>query len=807
MKTAAIYARVSSDRQKEEQTITSQTSALRAYAAEHGYLVPEGWVYEDEGWSGATLVRPGLERVRDLAAQGQVESLLVYSPDRLSRKYAYQVLLLEEFARAGVEVVFVRAPRVETPEEVLLVQFQGMIAEYEKAQISERTRRGKRHRARCGVVNVLSGAPYGYRYVRKAEGELARYEVLEPEAAVVREVFRRYTEETGSTIGALARWLTDSGIPTRTGKPQWERSTIWGMLRNPAYQGTACFQKTAMTPREHVRVTRRLRQRGGVPVHPASLRDRPREEWIEIPVPALVTPTQYTLAQARLAENRRFAARHTKTPSLLQGLLVCRSCGYAYYRTSTRTARRRLFYYRCLGSDHYRYPEGRRCTNRPVRQDALDALVWAEVIRLLENPSLVRQEIDRRLAALRTEHPITVKRESLVKTLDRIREAMGRLIEAYQEELLSLEELRKRMPPLRQRETTAEAQLVAFEAELTDAETYVTLAQSLEGFLAKLREAAHTLALADRQRVVRLILKEVQVGPATLVLRHSIPVPGNHPDPGYLLRGRSQHPALGYAPFPGGFEHQLEQVQNLAVLDPTGHLAEQQVVPHGVKVGRQIHVDHPRLALDDVLFHPSHRLMRRPPRSIPVRPLTEVRFENGLHDEFERPLHHPVPYRRNAQHADFASTLGDLDAPVPQWSIGACDQFVPKLGEKRLHAGRLDRLERDPVDPGGPVVALHERVRRLQRLRLHHMNVQAPEPLRRVSLRRDIDPPPQVLQTHGRRGHAAPASHVVGGRADQQGPFAPRALPRFLATTNPSATLSSSADFPGAPVIRPTCLR
>jgi site-specific DNA recombinase len=538
VKTAAIYARVSSDRQKEEQTITSQTSALRAYAAEHGYLVPDGWIYEDEGWSGATLVRPGLERVRDLAAQGQVDALLVYSPDRLSRKYAYQVLLLEEFARAGVDVVFVRAPRVETPEEVLLLQFQGMIAEYEKAQISERTRRGKRHRARCGVVNVLSGAPYGYRYVRKAEDELARYEILEPEAAVVRDVFRRYTEEAWS-IGALARRLTESGIPTRTGKRQWERSTIWGMLRNPAYQGTACFQKTAMTPREHVRVTRRLRQRGGVPARPSALRDRPREEWIEIAVPALVSPTQYALAQVRLAENRRFAARHTKVPSLLQGLLVCRACGYAYYRTSTRTSRRKLFYYRCLGSDDYRYPEGRRCTNRPVRQDALDALVWGEVIRLLENPELVRQEIDRRLAALRTEHPVTVKRESLVRALTRIRRAIARLIEAYQEALLSMEELRTRLPPLRQREATAETQLAAFEAELTDAETYVMLAESLESFLAKLQESAHTLALADRQRVVRLILKEVQVGPDTLVLRHSIPVPGGHPDPGYLLCGRS----------------------------------------------------------------------------------------------------------------------------------------------------------------------------------------------------------------------------------------------------------------------------
>ena len=195
-----------------------------------------------------------------------------------------------------------------------------------------------------------------------------------------------------------------------------------------------------------------------------------------------------------------------------------------------------------LGADDYRYPEGRRCTNHPVRQDALDALVWDEVIRLLENPSLVRQEIDRRLAALRTEHPITVERESLVKTLARIRGAIARLIEAYQEELLSLEELRKRMPPLRQRETAAEAQLHIFEAELMDAETYMTLAESLEGFLAKLRETAETRALPDRQRLVRLILKEVQVGPDTLVLRHSIPVPGNHPDPGYPLRGWSHLP-------------------------------------------------------------------------------------------------------------------------------------------------------------------------------------------------------------------------------------------------------------------------
>lgn len=169
MRAAAIYARVSSDRQKEEHTIASQTAALMAFAREQDCDVPVEWVFEDEGYSGASLVRPGLERVRDLAAEGRIEAVLVHAPDRLSRRYAHQILLIEEFARVGVETLFVRSPRATTPEDQLLLQFQGMIAEYERAQILERSRRGKRHRAQQGQVNVLSGAPFGYRYVRKTD--------------------------------------------------------------------------------------------------------------------------------------------------------------------------------------------------------------------------------------------------------------------------------------------------------------------------------------------------------------------------------------------------------------------------------------------------------------------------------------------------------------------------------------------------------------------------------------------------------------------------------------------------------------
>src|SRR5438132_6903240 len=238
MRMTAIYARVSSEQQREENTIASQTASLIDFAKAHDLEVLKEWVFEDAGYSGATLERPGLERVRDLAAEGQIQVVLAYSPDRLSRKYAYQILLMEELARHGVETLFVKAPQSASAEDQLLVQFQGMIAEYERAQILERSRRGKRHRARAGEISVLSGAPYGYRYIRKSDEAPAAYAVIETEARVVRQVYERYTM-AGLSIGAVTRELNDQGVATRKPNTRWERSMVWAMLRNPAYRGRA----------------------------------------------------------------------------------------------------------------------------------------------------------------------------------------------------------------------------------------------------------------------------------------------------------------------------------------------------------------------------------------------------------------------------------------------------------------------------------------------------------------------------------------------------------------------------------------
>ena len=337
MKSAAIYARVSSDKQREENTIASQTAALVAFAREQQFDVPQEWVFEDDGYSGAELIRPGLERVRDLAAEGLIQAVLVYAPDRLSRRYAYQILLIEEFARAGVETLFVRAPRGSTPEDELLLQFQGMIAEYERAQILERSRRGKRYRARAGEVSVLSGAPFGYRFIRKTDQSTAYYQIADEQAQIVQRVFDLYCVE-GLSIGAIARRLNEQDIPTAKRRGRWERSVIWGMLRNPAYKGQACFGKTAIAPRQ--RITRPIRMRGGVASRNSAHHERPREDWITIPVPPIVREEIFALAQERLEANKTHAPRRTVTPSVVQGLVSCAKCGYALYRTSTRSSAR-----------------------------------------------------------------------------------------------------------------------------------------------------------------------------------------------------------------------------------------------------------------------------------------------------------------------------------------------------------------------------------------------------------------------------------------------------------------------------------
>jgi site-specific DNA recombinase len=369
---------------------------------------------------------------------------------------------------------------------------------------------------------VLGGAPFGYRYIRKTPDCGARYEVIPHEAALVAEMFRRYADD-GATIADLARWLAASGAVTRTGKYRWDRSVVWGMLRNPAYAGRAVFGKTQVIHAQPG-LNRIARLQGRSTPRPVKTVDRPRQEWTEIPVPAIVDEDTFARVQQRLEDNKRFATRGSKAPSLLQGLAACTACGYGYYRTSTRTARQKIYYYRCLGSDNYRYEGGRVCGNKPVRADYLDQVVWDHITGLLADPALIRAEIGRRLEQARTSDPVIRQRTQLEQALAKAATSITAMVEAYSEQLITIDELRAKMPHLRAREAGLRGQLDAVDAQAADRDAYLKLASDLEGFLAQLRGKATTATVEERRRVLQLLVKDVLIGPEKITIRHRIPV-------------------------------------------------------------------------------------------------------------------------------------------------------------------------------------------------------------------------------------------------------------------------------------------
>jgi site-specific DNA recombinase len=604
-----LYARVSGDRQEKEDTIASQIEAIIQRIANEGLECHPDLHFVDDGYSGDILARPGLERLRDKAAAGVIDRLYVLDPDRFSRKYAYQVLMLEELARCGVEVIFLKNPPGHGPEENLLLQVQGMIAEYERAKIMDRCRRGKQYAARRGSVNVLSGAPYGYRYIGRHEGGgEARYQVVAEEARVVRKIFEWIGQERCS-IGEVCRRLQREGVPTRTGKTAWDRATIWLMLKNPAYKGTAAFGKTRSGDLKPQRL-RPQRGRPDQPRRPISRVDTSSKDQIFIDVPGLVGEELFGAVQAQLEENRQ---RRRDRPGggryLLQGLVVCKRCGYGCYgkpvsRASTK-GKVRYAYYRCTGSDAYRFGGQRLCWNKQIRTDILDGSVWEDVSQLLSEPERVRAEYQRRLERGRTGQ--NHESEHINKMIKNIKKLISRLIDAYGEGLLDKSEFEPRILAAKERlakweeECRRQASKAAEEAELR-----LVIGQ-LEEFARRVSEELQEPSWERRREVVRALVKRVEIdeqevrivyrvspspferGPQQRSLLHcwgrdypSLRCP--------LFRPRHGRPSLLVSFEHGSFQPHPDQRQHRTIGDPLLQTGHQLVVRNRVEVGLEVSV-------------------------------------------------------------------------------------------------------------------------------------------------------------------------------------------------------------------------
>ena len=514
---AAIYARVSSDAQAEEHTIDSQMAALREQVAKDNVSLPDENCFLDDGISGSTLNRPALERLRDSAYVGGFQRLYVHSPDRLARKYAYQVLLVDELQKHGIEIVFLNRAIGVSPEEDLLLQMQGMFAEYERAKIMERSRRGKPgtdaprwSAATRGSVNVLSAAPFGYRYITRRQGDgQAAYEIDDERAAVVRQVFE-WVGRDRLSIGEVTRRLRAQGIKTATNKDWWDRTSVWGMLKNPAYKGFAAFGKTRTGPRRPQLRTQRGRSK--TPRRTGSTYDTDASAQVSIPVPAIVSEELFAAVETQLTENRQRGRESRRGAKyLLQGLVECACCGYAYYGkpVSRSSAKGKVpyAYYRCVGTDAYRFGGQRVCENKQARTDKLDEAVWQDACELLRHPKLLRKEYERRLAA-----PVdSSSQSSLQKQITTAQRSVDRLIDAYTDGVLARGEFDPRLERARQRLSKLKEQLAELETESREQSALREALDCLDSFTESIESNLETADWTTRREVLRTLIDRVLI--------------------------------------------------------------------------------------------------------------------------------------------------------------------------------------------------------------------------------------------------------------------------------------------------------
>ena len=498
-----LYARVSTERQQERGTVASQLEALRAAAEAAGDEIVEEFV--DDGYSGARLDRPGLDRLRDAAEAGVLDGVLCLCADRLARAYAYQVLVLEELERLGVAVRFLEGPALgDDPQATLLVQMQGVIAEYERAKIAERYRRGKLYRARAGEVFFWKMS-YGHRRVVPDDGGPARIEVFEPEAKIVREIFRAYVDG-GQSIRQIAHDLHDRGIPSPTGKPIWGTSMIGRLLHNEAYIGTVYYNRRETIDGNGPRGARTRKTR---------YRDRPREEWIPISVPPIIDRDTFERVRQVSRDNSRWNPRGAEPGAwLLRGLIECGHCRVGCNCHKMRGRNGTFHRYYCRNHDLLRAGgEDRRCPERNIRANELDEYVFQQVRQALLDP---RQLIAGERAVITATPPhedelIANQLKRLTGALDATELERSRLVDAYQAGLLELDELTRRTATL----TARRDQLAHEQQTLTERSAELAnenrLRRGLAGFAERVAASLDELDPDARQRLLRLVVEKVRV--------------------------------------------------------------------------------------------------------------------------------------------------------------------------------------------------------------------------------------------------------------------------------------------------------
>lgn len=502
MRPIAIAARVSSDRQKEEQTIDSQIAELENWAKENNCLVVER--YFDDGWSGDILARPELDRLRDDAGKGVWEAIVWVDRDRLARRYAYQEIVLEELQERGAEVIFLHQAKAETPEDKILQGFQGLFAEYERVKIVERMRRGKLYKARMGKYMNLQ-APYGYTYIPKTKDSDPSLEVNEEEAAVVRRIFHWIGDE-GFTIRTVIKKLHELKIyPRKRKRDIWGNGPVSRLIRNESYIGQSHYNKSISIVPEHPKSIEKYKR-----IKKSSRRMRPKEDWVPLEIPAIVDKDLFYKVQDQLINNFKFSSRNRKAPFLLTSLVYC-ICGKRRTGEGVREHR----YYRCCDRIN-RFPLPKECNASGVNAYHLDGMVWDQVSYLLLSPKSIKEQVDLWVKQhTESKKYANVDAEKLESTLKKLQEEEKRYLKVYGSGLITMDQFKSQIAAIREKRERIEMDLK--KASEYSAKPVFDL-NKVTDLTQKVSEVVKSLTLDERRMFLQKVLESVTVGDSNKVL-------------------------------------------------------------------------------------------------------------------------------------------------------------------------------------------------------------------------------------------------------------------------------------------------
>lgn len=468
-----IYVRISTTQQEEGTSIETQIERCVEAAEARGYQVKSDLIYRDT-WTGAEVERPALDQLRRSVERGNLDAVMVYSADRLSRDPLHLLTLLREFSDSRVALESVLSSFDTSAEGQLLTFIRGFVGQMEHKQIAERTMRGKEQVARSGRLPCGTGSGlYGYDYdpVQKVRT------INEVEAETVKRIFKWAVGGVSRHI--IAKRLNEANIPTKRGK-LWHPRGVERVLRNEAYTGVQTYGK------------KRHRKARGV----VTTTDRPETEWVIIDdfTPALISQTLYSRVQKSLNERQARASKTAKHQRyLLTGFTRCPRCGTGLIGAMMNGKYR---YYRCRAT--WSTSAGpAKCSEPYIRANELETLVWDKVTATIKDPSVLICDLEHFLYS--GEGEPADKMALLRREIDDLKAQQRRLIELRQMDLIDMEVLESQVAPVKALCDAKESDLLVFTEQQKERDAVAVAGQRIGTFCRNLSETMDGLDFDGRR--------------------------------------------------------------------------------------------------------------------------------------------------------------------------------------------------------------------------------------------------------------------------------------------------------------------